>query len=88
MLGLLRQLLGEGAVSFAITQQGSTLSARDDLPVLADAEGEFAAACLAEPGMAWLVRPDGYIDWCSATPSIEGLQAFLETIIKNASIEA
>ena len=64
------------------------LAAREDLPVLTDAEGEFAAAFAAKPGTAWLVRPDGYIGWCSETPSTGGLQSFLKVMVQMPTTSA
>jgi hypothetical protein len=55
--------------------------------MVVDGGGEFAAASSAELGMAWLVRPDGYIGWCSTSPSVDGLQSFLKLIVQNSSAE-
>jgi 2-polyprenyl-6-methoxyphenol hydroxylase-like FAD-dependent oxidoreductase len=83
MLNLLRATLGESADGCAIAPQGgSPLAALEDLPLLIDAEGEFAAAVSAKPGSVWLVRPDGYIGWCSETPSIDGLRSFLNLVVR------
>ncbi len=83
MLNLVRATFGESADGCAIAPQGrAPPAAREDLPTLTDAEGEFAAAFAAKPGTAWLVRPDGYIGWCSAAPSKAGLQAFLKVMLR------
>ena len=89
MLSLIRATFGESAAGCAIAPQGRTpLAAREDLPVLTDAEGEFAAAFAAKPGTAWLVRPDGYIGWCSETPSTGGLQSFLKVMVQMPTTSA
>ena len=89
MLSLIRATFGESAAGCAIAPQGQTpLAAREDLPVLTDAEGEFAAAFAAKPGTAWLVRPDGYIGWCSETPSTGGLQSFLKVMVQMPTTSA
>ncbi|HWB49132.1 MAG TPA: hypothetical protein VG651_08480 [Stellaceae bacterium] len=46
------------------------------------AGGEFAAAYAAEPGTAWLIRPDGHIGWCSAAPTTAGLRSYLGRLIR------
>jgi hypothetical protein len=78
---LLRAAFGDGAVGFAIVSAGQDVSERDDLPIIFDAGEEFAGAYAAQVGMAWLVRPDGYIGWCSAEPSVAGLRSFLEQFV-------
>ena len=83
MLNLLRVTLGESADGCAIALQGgSPLTAPEDLPLLTDAGGEFAAAVSTKPGTVWLVRPDGYIGWCSETPSTDGLRSFLNLMVR------
>jgi alkanesulfonate monooxygenase SsuD/methylene tetrahydromethanopterin reductase-like flavin-dependent oxidoreductase (luciferase family) len=83
MLSLVRATFGESADGCAVVPQGGMLPvAPEDLPVLIDAEGEFAAAFAAKRGTAWLVRPDGYIGWCSAAPSAAGLQSFLKVMVQ------
>lgn len=82
MLSLLRHVFGNAASGFAIALRDTVLCEREDLPVLSDSGGEFAAAFVARPGMAWLVRPDGYIGWCSETPSISALQCALEIMVR------
>jgi hypothetical protein len=81
MLGLLRTTLGDGAGGCAIAPLGRLPAEREDLPVLTDAGGEFAAAFAAQTGAAWLVRPDGYIGWCSAASSTADLQSFLKVMV-------
>ena len=76
------ETLGEAARGFAVAPAGHSPPECEDLPILADSGGEFAAAFSARPGMAWLVRPDSYIGWCSAAPSVAGLRSFLETITR------
>jgi 2-polyprenyl-6-methoxyphenol hydroxylase-like FAD-dependent oxidoreductase len=87
MLTLLRSVFGEGGSGFAVVARGAAALEREDLPSLADSGGEFAAAFSAQPGMAWLVRPDGYIAWCSAEPSVAGLRSFLQTIVRMPGID-
>jgi 2-polyprenyl-6-methoxyphenol hydroxylase-like FAD-dependent oxidoreductase len=82
MLAMLRALLGDAITGFAIAPEGGTPPEREDLPVLLDAAGAFAAAYAARPGMAWLIRPDGYIGWCSAAPTVAGLRSFLQLIVR------
>jgi hypothetical protein len=88
MLDLVRATFGESAAGCAIAPQGwmplgrTPLAPREDLPMLTDTGGEFAAAFAAKPGTAWLVRPDGYIGWCSENPSTDGLQSFLEAMVQ------
>lgn len=89
MLSVVRATFGESADGCAIAPQGGVPPvAREDLPVLTDAEGEFAAAFAAKPGAAWLVRPDGYIGWCSAAPSTAGLQSFLKMMVQTLATSA
>lgn len=85
MLALLRSVFGESASGFAVVPGGCMPPEREDLPVLTDSNGEFAAAFYAQPGMAWLVRPDGHIGWCSAAPSTANLRSFLATIVETLS---
>jgi hypothetical protein len=82
LLGLLKAAFGNLAGGFAIAPPGHVPAERDDLPILVDAAGEFAAAYEAEPGMAWLIRPDGHIGWCSPAPSLAGLRGFLTMIVR------
>jgi 2-polyprenyl-6-methoxyphenol hydroxylase-like FAD-dependent oxidoreductase len=82
MLALLRGLLGEAARGFAIVPPGATPPEREDLPVVVDAAGAFATAYASRPGMAWLIRPDLYIGWCSAAPTVAGLQSYLDLILR------
>jgi 2-polyprenyl-6-methoxyphenol hydroxylase-like FAD-dependent oxidoreductase len=84
MLSLLRAVMGEAANGFAVTPAGCILAEREDLPMVVDGGGEFAAAFSAQPGMAWLVRPDGYIGWCSKSPSIDSLRSFLKLIVSTS----
>jgi hypothetical protein len=87
MLTLVCSAFGEGGSGFAVVERGAAALEREDLPSLADSGGEFAAAFSAQPGMAWLVRPDGYIGWCSAAPSAAGLRSFLQTIVRKPPID-
>jgi hypothetical protein len=82
MLKLLRATLGAGASGCATVAQGQIPMQREDLPILLDAAGEFATAFDARTGSVWLVRPDGYIGWCSEAPSTAGLRSFLATIVQ------
>jgi hypothetical protein len=89
MLSLVRATFGESADGCAIVPQSWVPPvAREDLPILTDAEGEFAPAFAAKPGTAWLVRPDGYIGWCSAAPSTAGLQSFLKVMVQTKATSA
>lgn len=81
MLDVLRTTFGADVNGYAIAPPGRLPEERDDLPTLIDAGGEFAAAYTAPIGTAWLVRPDGYIGWCSAVPSVAELQCFLKALI-------
>lgn len=81
MLDVLRTAFGAGANGCAIAPPERLLKGRDDLPTLIDAGGEFAAAFTGPIGTAWLVRPDGYIGWCSAAPSTVELQSFLKMMV-------
>ncbi|HVY13697.1 MAG TPA: FAD-dependent monooxygenase [Rhodopila sp.] len=93
MLALLRATVGEATSGFIVAPQrtgtgtgtGTGVGAgaeadREDVPVLHDAAGAFAAAFGAAPGMTWLTRPDGYLGWCCEVPSIAGLWAALRLI--------
>ncbi len=65
---------------------GSLSLARfEELPMLVDAAGEFAAAYDACPGMTRLIRPDGYIGWCSGSPSVQALEEFLALFVGTSS---
>jgi 2-polyprenyl-6-methoxyphenol hydroxylase-like FAD-dependent oxidoreductase len=87
MLSLLHSAVGDAASSFVIAPQGARLTHREDMPVLNDAGGEFAAALGAAPGMTWLARPDGYFGWISESPSIAGLKLALARIAKTPLLE-
>ena len=76
-------VLGDRTSSFAIIPKGSRLGDRESLPILCDAEGEFAANYSAAPGMCWLVRPDGYLGWVSASPTVNKLAAASGIIAKS-----
>jgi hypothetical protein len=80
MLAVLRQSVGEAASGAIIMPQADAVSAREDNPVLHDTAGIFAATFEASVGTVWLVRPDGYIGWCTETPTIDGLRAALERL--------
>ncbi len=80
MLGLLCEALGTSTAGLAIASKYDEALDREDLLLVVDRDGEFAAAYEAQPGMAWLIRPDGYIGWCSAQPSVEGLRAYWESV--------
>jgi hypothetical protein len=80
MLRLLRSALGESAAGLAVALPSSMPDEREGLPLLTDSVGELATAYFAQPGMAWRVRPDGYVGWCSDAPSVIGLHTALETI--------
>ncbi len=83
MLNLLRVTLGESATGCAIApQNGNPFAVPEDLPLLTDAAGEFAAGVFAKSGTVCLVRPDGYIGWYSETPTTDGLQSFLDLIVQ------
>jgi hypothetical protein len=82
MFGILRDALGFGADGFIIAEPGYTFEDDERLPVLVDATGEFQSVFGAQPGMAWLVRPDGHIGWASAIPSISSLKNFLSKTLK------
>jgi hypothetical protein len=88
MLRLLRTTFGEWAGGCAIAPPGRRPPEREDLPVLTDAAGEFASAFAARPGTAWLIRPDGYIGWCSEVPSTAGLRSFLDVMVPQATANA
>ena len=80
MLSLIRATFGERAAGCAITPEGRMpLAAREDLPVLTDAEGEFAAAAdyervrtASEPSLR-VLRVAAYLD-CA---SVRGLALLL-----------
>lgn len=86
MLSLLRAAMGEGAIGLAVTPLGETLPDREDLTVIVDSGGEFAAAFSAQPGMAWLVRPDGHVGWCSEASSVTSLRSFLKLIVQTPGV--
>ncbi|GLK72176.1 3-(3-hydroxyphenyl)propionate hydroxylase [Ancylobacter dichloromethanicus] len=77
---LAKKALGEAVSCFAIVPKDCALADREDMPLLHDADGEFAATFGAASGMTWLIRPDGYIGWFGPTPSPEGLEAALGLI--------
>ncbi len=68
------------AAACAIVAAGDTPPESERIAVLTDAGGEFAAAYGARPGMAWVVRPDRHLGWCSATPSVSALAEYLRRI--------
>jgi hypothetical protein len=82
LLDLLRAVLGDCATGFAVAASGDVPADREKVPLVTDAGGEFKSAFSAEPGMVWLVRPDGHIGWCGAAPSIATLASFLATIAR------
>ncbi|WP_108659533.1 FAD-dependent monooxygenase [Acuticoccus kandeliae] len=80
MAAHLRDRLGTAAAAYAIAPAECALMGNDPLPILADSAGEFGEAYAARPGMAWLVRPDGYLGWVSGDASPEGLSAALDRV--------
>ncbi len=88
MLHLLHATVGEAASGFIIAPKGANSAHREDVAVLSDDGGEFAAAFGAAPGMTWLARPDGYIGWFSDSPSIAELRAVLALIAKTPAPDA
>jgi hypothetical protein len=52
--------------------------ARIEVPILYDAEGTFVRAYGAKIGMAWPVRPDGYIGLCLAKLDRAALKRFVQ----------
>jgi Aromatic-ring hydroxylase, C-terminal len=80
MLRLLRSALGESAAGLAVALPSAMPGEREGLPLLTDRSASFVTAYFAQRGMAWLVRPDGYVGWCSDAPSVTGLHNALETI--------
>lgn len=82
---VLRETLGVTASACAIAPAMADAAQREDLPTLIDASGEFAAAYDARPGAVWLIRPDGYVGWRSSTPSVAGLQSFLDRFVRPPS---
>lgn len=79
---LLSAALGDAAAGCAVAAPGETLPEDDRMPVLVDAEGAFAAAYGAKPGMVWLVRPDRHIGWHTAAPSVAALDLHLHRILR------
>lgn len=80
MLALLRASLGQAGAGFVIAPQGAALADHETVPVLSDAAGAFATELGAAPGMTWLVRPDGYFSWISASPSVVELKQALSLV--------
>ncbi|MFZ5779491.1 MAG: FAD-dependent monooxygenase [Pseudomonadota bacterium] len=80
VLKSLRDRFGDGAVGFAVRSADKPIMPREELSMMIDAAGEFAAAYEARPGTAWLVRPDGHIGWCSASPTVASLEDFLTLV--------
>jgi len=80
MLKVLCDRLRDGAVGFAVRPEDKPIMPRDELPMVIDAAGAFAAAYDARPGMAWLVRPDGHIGWCSTLSTVASLEDFLTLV--------
>jgi 2-polyprenyl-6-methoxyphenol hydroxylase-like FAD-dependent oxidoreductase len=80
LLAAVRNALGSAATGLAVAALGHVPLDRERVPLLVDAAGEFRAAYGAKPGMAWLVRPDGHIGWCSDAPSVPALESFLAVI--------
>lgn len=85
---VLQVTLDAAASGFVIAPAAATVTEREDLRTLVDGSGEFAAAFAARHGMAWLIRPDGHIGWCSATPSVAGLRAYLKAVARAPAPEA
>lgn len=74
----LRAAVGDAASGFALVPQGIDLAPREDIPVLQDAAGSFAATFAAPAGTSWLARPDGHVGWTGR--GITGLDAALRLI--------
>ncbi|MEJ0104165.1 MAG: FAD-dependent monooxygenase [Bacteroidota bacterium] len=51
-----------------------------------DPEGTFAGVYGSTSGAAWLVRPDGYIGWCSQRWQSPGITEYLEKIFGTVSL--
>lgn len=81
MLEFLRLEFGELACGFALTPGNSEALHREGVPLLFDAGGQFSSVYSALPGMIWLIRPDGYIGWCSSKPSFDGLRSYIEALV-------
>lgn len=82
MLRLLRLALGDSTAELAIASPSAIPDERAGLPLLTDSADEFVTAYSAQPGTAWLVRPNGHVGWSSAAPSVTGLCNALETIVR------
>jgi hypothetical protein len=79
---LLRTVFGESASGYVVVPTGQAPAEREDLPILTDSGSEFAAAYAAEPGTVLLVRPDGYIGWCSAALTVAGLRSYVARLVR------
>lgn len=80
LLKVLTETLPGLASGYAILARGGIAPADDRVAWFVDTAGEFAAEYGARPGMAWLIRPDGHVAWCSAQPTAASLQKCLRTV--------
>ncbi len=81
LLSELRNALADLTGGYAILARGSALPVIDRAPWLSDDAGEFAQEYGATPGMAWLIRPDGHVAWCSERPTAASLREYLRTVV-------
>ncbi|WP_202815981.1 FAD-dependent monooxygenase [Terrimicrobium sacchariphilum] len=81
LLDVLNELPPDFTSSYAILAQGGAASLDNRVPCFVDVAGKFAAEYGATPGMAWLIRPDGHVGWCSTRPTVTGLREYLRRIV-------
>lgn len=74
---LLQETLGEDAAAYAIIPKDAAHPSQEALPFLIDEQGHFAT----EYGLTCLIRPDGYIGWCSAAPTVASLREYLAVLL-------
>jgi hypothetical protein len=73
-----RKRLAGLATGFVITAPGTDFVDGEQVSIFSDSEGAFRRAYGAQPGMVWLIRPDGHLAWRCDRADPERLGRFLD----------
>ena len=81
MYDVLKSALGGAVRALVLASPDVPIPDQEEMPVFTDTGRKFQEAYGAGPIGAWLIRPDGYVGWCSASPSIDSLGPYLRGIV-------
>jgi hypothetical protein len=85
LVGALRQRCGAHLKSYAIVSPDVVVSAgaSDACPTVVDSQQSFRRAYAAGAGMAYLVRPDGYVGFRTDVLQADALKQYLDGIYRS-----